>query len=423
MIAWIKIGLRNLVKNRRRTVITALAIALGFAAVNLFGGFAEYMHTGNRMAAIYGRSLGHLVVLKKYPPDSERSSSSRPLLTAEEIETVEAVCAEYPEIDLVTPQLMIRGLLSNGKVSTVFLAQGVVPSARMIFLERLKQVAGERMDVEATKRGIEGRQLEDDKAYGVALARGLAKLLNLELGSYAVAFTNTMEGQMNALDVQVFQLLNVGSEALHDKFMLVPFSFAQSLYDTDGADRMAVLLRRTEMTDDVRDLLVGAFKARSLDIEVKTWQEMSEWYRKVKDMFDTIFRFLFGIVFVIVVMSVVNTMSMAVLERTREIGTLRALGLKRRGILLLFAIEGSLLGGIGTLLGLVLTVAGRTIVDFLKPRWVPPGIEIDVVIWIKWVPMALVVSFVILLVLSIVASILPARRAARKNIVDALGHV
>jgi putative ABC transport system permease protein len=423
MIAWIKIGLRNLAKNRRRTVITAMAIALGFAAVNLFGGFAEYMHTGNEMAAIYGRSLGHLVVFKKELAGSERSNSRRLLLTAEEIETVEAVCAEYPEIDLVTPQLMIRGLLSNGKVSTIFLAQGVVPSARKVFLERLKQMAEERIDVDSMKRGPEGRQLEDDKEYGVALARGLAKLLNLELGSYAAAFTNTVDGHMNALDVQVFQLLNVGSEAIHDKFMIVPFSFAQSLYDTDGAERMAVLLKRTEMTNKLRGRLARAFEARGLDLEVKTWREMSEWYQKVKDMFDIIFRFLFAIVFVIVVMSVVNTMSMAVLERTREIGTLRALGLKKRGVLLLFAIESSLLGGMGTLLGLLLTVAGRVIVEILEPRWVPPGVEIDVIIWIEWVPAALMVSFVFLLLLCLVASIMPARRAAGQNIVDALGYV
>ncbi len=58
MITWFKIALRNLLKNRRRSIITALAIALGFAAVNLFGGFTEYMYTGNREGVIYGRSQG-----------------------------------------------------------------------------------------------------------------------------------------------------------------------------------------------------------------------------------------------------------------------------------------------------------------------------------------------------------------------------
>ena len=90
-------------------------------------------------------------------------------------------------------------------------------------------------------------------------------------------------------------------------------------------------------------------------------------------MFDVIFLFLFIIFFIIVVMSVANTMSMAVFERTREIGTLRALGLKRRGVMLLFAIESSLLGILGTVGGILLTLLGWWVVDFFKPTWTPPG--------------------------------------------------
>ena len=90
--------------------------------------------------------------------------------------------------------------------------------------------------------------------------------------------------------------------------------------------------------------------------EIKTWNELSLFYSKVKGMFDMIFMFLFIIVLVIVVMSVVNTMGMAVLERTREIGTLRALGLKRRGVGLLFAIEGAMIGLLGSILGVILNI-------------------------------------------------------------------
>ena len=72
---------------------------------------------------------------------------------------------------------------------------------------------------------------------------------------------------------------------------------------------------------------------------------------------DMIFMFLFLIVFVIVIMSIVNTMGMAVLERTREIGTLRALGLKRKGVRTLFAMEGALIGFFGSILGLILDIS------------------------------------------------------------------
>ncbi|NIM93947.1 MAG: FtsX-like permease family protein [Anaerolineales bacterium] len=140
-------------------------------------------------------------------------------------------------------------------------------------------------------------------------------------------------------------------------------------------------------------------------------------------MFDVIFLFLFVIVFIIVVTSVINTMSMAVLERTREIGTLRALGLKRKGVILLFTIESSLLGLCGTIGGLLLTVLGWWLVNLFKPTWIPPGIAARVPIIIQFVPDSMVFSFLFLLVLCLIASLIPARRAARQNVVDALGHV
>jgi putative ABC transport system permease protein len=418
MIAWIKIALRNLIKNARRSLITALAIALGFAAVNLFSGFTEYMYTGNREIAIYVKAQGHLTIFKKGFLEKSQLDPARYLLTAEEINTIEKVCRENSAIVYVTPQLMVSGLITNGKISTVFIGQGIVPSATDVFLSRITL-----MEMTEIQEQFVGRKLEDNKPHGVGLAYGLARLLDLKLGSDAVAFTNTVDGQLNALNVEVFNLFNTSSDQMNDKFMIVPFNFTQMLYDTDGADRMAVLLSKTELTEPIRDQLKVALANHGLDLELKTWKEMSEWYRRVKEMYDVIFFYLFILVFIIVVMSVINTMSMVVLERTREIGTLRALGLKRKGVLLLFAIECGLLGFIGTLWGMLMTILGWWLVNLIRLTWVPPGITYRVPIIIEFVPESMVSSFLFLFVLCVIVSLIPARRAARGNIVDALGHV
>ena len=140
-------------------------------------------------------------------------------------------------------------------------------------------------------------------------------------------------------------------------------------------------------------------------------------------MFDMIFLFLFSIVLIIVVMSTVNTMGMAVLERTREIGTLRALGLKRRGVSLLFALEGGLLGFLGSLLGMVLHIGVWTLIRILAPTYTPPGVSTPVPLVVNLVPQSLMTLMICLILLSLTAAILPAARAARQNVVDALGHV
>lgn len=413
MTALFRIAFRNLLKNRRRSFFTVLAIALGFSAVNLFGGFAQYMYTGNREMAIFGTCNGHLTVFKKGYLDKGQLDPARYLITPDELKTINTICRNLPEVILVAPHLMISGLVSNGRVSTIFVAQGIAPSAVDVFWSRTVQEI----------KAYEGKKLEDANPYGVAAAEGLARLLDLKLDSGAIAFTNTVDGQMNALDMQIYQLFHTDSDTMNDKMMRVPLEFAQRLYDTEGVDRIAILLDRHEQTDSVRKELQELLSGLTSGYEIKTWNEMSQWYIKVKNMFDVIFAFLFVIVFVIVIMSVINTMSMAVIERTREIGTLRALGLKRRGVNILFCMESMLLGVLGTMTGLFITFLGSWVIDIIRPTWVPPGITKRVPIMILLSSDYLSYSFIFLMFLCIIASFLPARRAARQNVVDALGHV
>ncbi|MEJ2066674.1 MAG: FtsX-like permease family protein, partial [Deltaproteobacteria bacterium] len=150
--------------------------------------------------------------------------------------------------------------------------------------------------------------------------------------------------------------------------------------------------------------------------------ELSLFYSKVRGMMDMMLLFIFCIVLVIVVMSTVNTMGMAVLERTREIGTLRALGLKRRGVSMLFAMEGGLLGVFGSLIGIVLHTIVWAAIKTLSPTYTPPGVSTPVPLTVGYVPNTLVVLMCCLILLSLIAAIIPAKRAARQNIVNALGH-
>jgi putative ABC transport system permease protein len=139
-------------------------------------------------------------------------------------------------------------------------------------------------------------------------------------------------------------------------------------------------------------------------------------------MFDVIFLFLFMIVFVIVVMSVINTIGMSVMERTREIGTLRAIGMKRGGIVRLYAIESVLLGLAGSLLGLIFTGLTWLAVIIAKPTWVPPQITRRVPLEVHLVPETMLLSLGFMLMLALAAAIPPATRAARMNIVNSLAH-
>jgi putative ABC transport system permease protein len=124
-----------------------------------------------------------------------------------------------------------------------------------------------------------------------------------------------------------------------------------------------------------------------------------------------------------VVTSVINTMSMSVMERTREIGTMRALGLKRAGARYLFATEGALMGLLGSAAGCVIFFAVYAVIAMADPAYVPPGSSNPVPLRVDLVWPALARSILSMTVLALLAAYVPARRSAKMTIVDALGHI
>jgi putative ABC transport system permease protein len=415
MLTWIKLAIRNLFRNGRRSLVTILAIALGFLAVNVLGGFTTYIFTNLQDSYIYAEANGHLTIFRAGFLGKGKLDPTRYLLSTDQLATIRQVLRRHPEVLLSTPQLQISGLLSNGKVSTIFVASGRVPSD----IEAISRQAGRRS---LPLKLYDGRPLSDRVSHGIGVSHGLAQALSLELGATAVAMAPTVTGQVNALDVELYQLIDAPIEALEDKLAMVPLRFAQDLYDTSSVDRLTLLLASTASTDQVRAVLARELKQAGLDLDIKTWNELSPFYTKVKKMFDVIFAISFLIVFTIVVMSVVNTFTMAVMERTREIGTLRALGVKRLGIVSLFSLESVVLGGFGALVGVALTVLVVALVGWLQPTWIPPQIARRVPLQIYLVPLYWLFSALLLILLSMLSAIIPARKAARMPITYALGY-
>ena len=411
MKKWTKLALRNILRNKRRSLVTLLAIGVGFAAITLFHGYVSHTYWGLRESAVQGEGLGHLTIYKAGWLDKGKLDPERYMFSQEEIGKVTKLVEEERDVVLATPQIQVNGLVSNGIVSTIFIAQGVIPRD-----DRTIRGTWEAF------RPINGEALSDKKSFGVEVTQDLAKYLNLSPGKDAVVMTSTLSGQMNAMDMQVSGVYDSGSDATNDKYLRFTFDFAQSLYDTKAAEKIVVLLDDWQKTESMRTLLSTKLAAAGISCEIKTWNELSLFYSKVRGMFGMIFLFIFCIVLVIVIMSTVNTMGMAVLERTREIGTLRALGLKKRGVSLLFALEGGLLGLIGSLVGTALHVVVWAVVRRFPPTYTPPGLSTPVPLTIDLVPQAVATLVVCLILLSLIAAIIPARHAAKQNVVTALGH-
>jgi putative ABC transport system permease protein len=118
-------------------------------------------------------------------------------------------------------------------------------------------------------------------------------------------------------------------------------------------------------------------------------------------------------------------MSMAVVERTAEIGTLRAIGLRRDGIRRMFVVEGAVLGCVGAVLGIALALAMAGVINRLGLDWTPPSRIEPVPLSVRLTgEYAMMLGNAIgLIVVAALSALVPAARASHMNIVDALRHV
>ena len=416
----LKLALRGLTRNRRRSFVTLTAIAFGFAAIALFAGYTHNVYDGLGRSSIYGEMLGHLTINKVGLRKEGKLDPERYLLTAEEATRITRILKADIAVELVTPRLALSGLASNGRASTIFIAEGIEPAAMEHLQSRL--LSAEELRDPNNRRIL--KRLEADRPEQACLSEGLVELLHLDDGGQAAVLTSTLTGQANALDITVGNTFNTGNAGTNDKFAFITLDLARALLDADGrADRLTVLLRNGQDVDATRARLQHQLRAAGFDIEIKTWQELSDFYTQVHGMFDMIFGFIFLIVLTVVLMSIANSMGMTVVERTREIGTLRAMGLKRLGVIRLFTTESLLLTLIGCATGLLLTIAVRTIVNTAGISYVPPSSATPVSLLIDLDIGRITFTFVLMSLVGLVAAFLPARRAARRLIIDALGHV
>jgi putative ABC transport system permease protein len=160
-------------------------------------------------------------------------------------------------------------------------------------------------------------------------------------------------------------------------------------------------------------------------LEVQDFEALNPFYGQAVGMFAAIFGFMAVLIGAIVLFTVGNTMSMAVLERTAEIGTLRAMGLRRSGIRRLFMSEGLLLGLIGAVAGVIVALLVAYLVNHAGLTWLPPGqvdpVPLTVRVWGETRMMFGTATGLALV--AVVSAWWPSRRAARMLIVDALRHV
>jgi putative ABC transport system permease protein len=404
---WLSMALKNATRNKRRSMVTLAITATGTAAALLGGGFALY--TYQSLAEASARDTGHLVLAAPRFFDGVENMPLEHGLPQPEALTRQLLARH--EVKRVLPRLQFSGLVSNGDKSEIFLGTGVDAAQEFVVKGPfMKREAGELLDNQVPGTGP-----------GVVIGKGLAKILSVQPGSVLTLMSTTINGSLNAMDVTVTGVVSTGIADIDKRLAIVDLTTAQSLLLTKKVSTLSVYLNNIVQTDAV----AAALRASSGDtLDVRTWLDQALFYKSVKGLYDRIFGFLGVIVLVIVLFSVTNTLAMAVLERTREIGTLRAMGATPGEVMRVFTLEGLALGSGGTILGMLL--AGGVALFLLLAGLqmpAPPGRTDGYPLVVSVSASMYAAAALAVALLSGAASWFVSRKAARQSVVEALAHV
>ena len=411
-----RLALRNVLRNRRRTGLTLLVVIAGFMALSLAGGFMAQTFSALSQAAIRG-GIGHIQLL--HPSALEGDEGQSLEFAIPDGEALAERLRRDPAVAEVLPRIQFMGLLSNGPKSVAFMGTGVDPEREpkyMAVLESLKDGA-------KASGGAGSQWLSTVPGNrGVILGTGLAKSLGAAVGSSLTLMSTNKDGGLNALDVEVVGLSDMGLRELNDRMLTVSLDTASSLVDAGEArSRLSIVLKHPG--DTAREL-PRIQKLAGTGVQALPWFELASFYKQVKLLYLAIFGFMGLVLFFVVLLATANTLLMSVMERVREFGTLRAMGMQAPQLTALLQWEGALLGLAGSSAGLVLTLILRAAMNALHLQMPsPPGTSHGYELNIHWVPLVYLGVFIGLQFTLQFSALFPGLKAAKLRIVEALRHV
>jgi putative ABC transport system permease protein len=406
MSQWIQIAGRNVWRNGRRSVFLAGTVSIGAMALLLFIAYIAATAEGLKESIIRG-GTGHLQIGKVGQFDGYEEQQLQFGLDPDEQRVVKKALSDDGRVRRVVPRLTFGGLISSGQRTLTFQGTGTDPNKE-------RQAFGIFNSIKAGD-ALSG---EMEQTYTAVIGQEMARRLGVKLGDTVTLMTSTVFGSINAIDVTVSGITATGTPESDLYILQIPLAAAQDLLRTKKISRLIVLLNETADTEAVRDSLSLVLKGRA---DIRDWRQLVPIFEQVLTLYRNQF-IVFGIIICIVVFLGVSTMTLTnIFERSKEIGTMRALGIAATKVRLLFTIEGLMQGVLGVMLGLALAVCCSyfisTVGVTLPP---PPGRNVGIPLRLLWIPEYAALILVALPLIAMLAALVISRRISRMPVIQAL---
>jgi len=346
----LRMAWRNVWRNWRRTVIAGIAIALGLAFMLLYEGML-----GGMNEALYGNTVklqgGHVQV---HAPGFREKANRLPLLPLVDPDAAVEAALAQPEVVAVAQRVETGGMVSSREGTLSVVITGIEPEK-----EAPVSLVAENV--------VQGRWLEGFDEDVLLIGEELAERLELNVGDRVTLVGRATHQQMRRRTMTIVGIYDLGIPEIEKSMVYVSLFEAQTLFDLrDQATEVAVHLEQVGQEPPVVERLQAALPG----YEVDAWDTLDPSTKQMMEIEAQVME-MFGLVILLIVgVGILNLMLMVVFERTREIGLLAAMGLKRRETVVLFLMEGVLVGLLGALAGSVLGGAigayyGRVGIDFM----------------------------------------------------------
>ncbi len=442
MLDLIKVAIRNVGRNKRRTVITIITVFIGVVVVTGTRGLLNGLQ-GEIRQGLTRKVHGDLQIHRRGYQDSLDSNPYKILIPFDEstIRTLKNV----PGIESFTPRLRVMALLNHQKsqTSTPVMISGIDSQAELAVCPRMIQAVQKGQMLDSSREQSTVTQVDENLEEAVGLdeqtggavaatasdvkARGyhqimvtpsLQRGMGAEIGDEIVLLIQDKNNMQQAVVATLVGVVDYGLPNVSARMAWMDFKTLQDTVGTRGEVSEIAVRTKPNIPEDLvrRDLMA----VTPPDQIVETWLELGSFFRDVMNTQNAIFSVILMIVFVIVISAIVNTSLMTVMERTREIGTLMALGYRRNHILTLFLGEAAVIGFGGGISGLVFVTLALKGLSIHGINMTIPGAAIPTILYPGVNPSFLGLVLWLAIKAALVAGIIPAWRASRMKPVDAL---
>lgn len=399
----LKLSFLNLFRHRTRSLLSLLTISGAIVSVVVFRGYSANIVTGLKSFGVEN-TYGHMQVGNKklWSPDSQRYKDQLHVLSEEAKKQI----SQFPEFVSMSPRLSMQALVSHEDTQFGARLVGYDPLHEKELLKGIRLYGGGAFET--------GEELE------ILLGSGLRKRLKVNDGDTVSIVGQTVDGVVNAMDLTVRGIFETSLSEVDDQVAYIPLKVAQTLLDTDKVESWVVRFEDMDQALNFKEPLLSKISAIQPELTVKSWLELADLYKQVTEFYDVQNFVIQTILATLTVLAVLNTVGMTVFERTGEIGTLRSLGLRRREIVFQFLAEGFFLSLIASVLGSILAVFAISLINVSGFYMTLPGASIPIPIRADYVLSAFGIAIFLGFFSTLIGTIIPAWRASKLPIVDAL---